>query len=262
MMPQVTARVRRPPVIAVTGATGALGGRVAGPPVRRRRPPTCGSSSGTPSGHRSSPARRSARTPAAIPTPPASGRRWRAWTPSTSCRPPRPRTGCAQHVAAVDAAVDGRCAADRLHVLPRREPGRGLHPRPAARRHRGPDPRRPGSGRPSCGTPCTPTSSRSSPRPRTAARSSPPRPAQGRTSFVSRDDLADVAVAVLLDDTGRFDGQALEVTGPEALTMAEAAERARRGHRAARRLPRADRRGGVGDPPSLRASRTGRSRAG
>ena len=46
----------------------------------------------------------------------------------------------------------------------------------------------------------------------------------GRTSFVSRDDLADVAVAVLRDDSGRFDGQALEVTGPEALTMAEAAD--------------------------------------
>jgi uncharacterized protein YbjT (DUF2867 family) len=45
----------------------------------------------------------------------------------------------------------------------------------------------------------------------------------GRTSFVSRDDLADVAVAVLLrEDTG-LDGQALEVTGPEALTMTEAA---------------------------------------
>jgi uncharacterized protein YbjT (DUF2867 family) len=35
----------------------------------------------------------------------------------------------------------------------------------------------------------------------------------GRTSFVSRDDLADVGAAVLLDDSGRFDGQALEVTG-------------------------------------------------
>jgi uncharacterized protein YbjT (DUF2867 family) len=46
---------------------------------------------------------------------------------------------------------------------------------------------------------------------------------QGRTGFVSRDDLADVAVAVLLDDSGRFDGQALEVTGPEALSMTEAA---------------------------------------
>jgi uncharacterized protein YbjT (DUF2867 family) len=45
----------------------------------------------------------------------------------------------------------------------------------------------------------------------------------GRASFVSRDDLADVAAAVLRDDSGRFDGQALEVTGPEALTLAEAA---------------------------------------
>jgi uncharacterized protein YbjT (DUF2867 family) len=47
---------------------------------------------------------------------------------------------------------------------------------------------------------------------------------EGRTSFVSRDDLADVGAAVLLDDSGRFDGQALEVTGPEALTMTEAAQ--------------------------------------
>ncbi|MCW2533774.1 MAG: NmrA family protein [Blastococcus sp.] len=45
----------------------------------------------------------------------------------------------------------------------------------------------------------------------------------GRTSFVSRDDLADVGAAVLLDDSGRFDGQALDVTGPEALSMADAA---------------------------------------
>jgi NAD(P)H dehydrogenase (quinone) len=45
----------------------------------------------------------------------------------------------------------------------------------------------------------------------------------GRTGFVSRDDLADVAAAVLLDDSGELDGQALEVTGPEALSMAEAA---------------------------------------
>jgi uncharacterized protein YbjT (DUF2867 family) len=45
----------------------------------------------------------------------------------------------------------------------------------------------------------------------------------GRTSFVSRDDCADVGAAVLLDDSGAHDGQALDVTGPEALTMAEAA---------------------------------------
>lgn len=46
----------------------------------------------------------------------------------------------------------------------------------------------------------------------------------GRTGFVSRDDLADVAAAVLLDDSGRFDGQTLDVTGPEALTLGEAAQ--------------------------------------
>jgi NAD(P)H dehydrogenase (quinone) len=47
---------------------------------------------------------------------------------------------------------------------------------------------------------------------------------EGRTGFVSRDDLADVGAAVLLDDSDRFDGRALDVTGPEALTMAEAAD--------------------------------------
>jgi NAD(P)H dehydrogenase (quinone) len=46
---------------------------------------------------------------------------------------------------------------------------------------------------------------------------------QGRVGFASRDDLADVATAVLLDDSGSLDGQALEVTGPEALTMEQAA---------------------------------------
>jgi uncharacterized protein YbjT (DUF2867 family) len=46
---------------------------------------------------------------------------------------------------------------------------------------------------------------------------------EGRTSFVSRDDLADVAVAVLRRTDTDLDGQALEVTGPEALTMTEAA---------------------------------------
>lgn len=45
----------------------------------------------------------------------------------------------------------------------------------------------------------------------------------GRTSFVSRDDLADVGAAVLLDDSDRFDGRALDVTGPSALSLGEAA---------------------------------------
>ena len=45
----------------------------------------------------------------------------------------------------------------------------------------------------------------------------------GRAGFVSRDDLADVAAAVLLREDDELDGQALEVTGPEALTLAESA---------------------------------------
>src|SRR3954453_8848733 len=45
----------------------------------------------------------------------------------------------------------------------------------------------------------------------------------GRVGFVSRDDPADVGAAVLLDDSGALDGQALDVTGPEALSLAEAA---------------------------------------
>ena len=45
----------------------------------------------------------------------------------------------------------------------------------------------------------------------------------GRASFVSRDDLADVAAAVLLDDSPALDGAVLEVTGPEALSLDDAA---------------------------------------
>jgi NAD(P)H dehydrogenase (quinone) len=45
----------------------------------------------------------------------------------------------------------------------------------------------------------------------------------GRLAWVARDDIADVAVAVLLDDAGH-DGQTYDMTGPEALTMAETAE--------------------------------------
>jgi uncharacterized protein YbjT (DUF2867 family) len=46
---------------------------------------------------------------------------------------------------------------------------------------------------------------------------------EGRTGFVSRDDLADVAAAVLLRDDEDLDGLVLEVTGPEALSLSEAA---------------------------------------
>ncbi|MGY1707529.1 NmrA family NAD(P)-binding protein [Geodermatophilus sp. SYSU D00697] len=45
---------------------------------------------------------------------------------------------------------------------------------------------------------------------------------EGRASFVSRDDLAGVGAAVLLDDSGALDGRALDVTGPAALSLDEA----------------------------------------
>ncbi len=46
---------------------------------------------------------------------------------------------------------------------------------------------------------------------------------EGRTGFVSRDDLADVGAAVLLRDDDDLAGAVLDVTGPEALALAEAA---------------------------------------
>jgi NAD(P)H dehydrogenase (quinone) len=46
--------------------------------------------------------------------------------------------------------------------------------------------------------------------------------ADGRAAMVARDDIADVAVAVLLG--GGHDGRSYDMTGPEALTLAEAAE--------------------------------------
>jgi NAD(P)H dehydrogenase (quinone) len=44
----------------------------------------------------------------------------------------------------------------------------------------------------------------------------------GRVAWVARDDIADVVVAVLLGDG--YDGETYDMTGPEALTMAETAE--------------------------------------
>jgi uncharacterized protein YbjT (DUF2867 family) len=49
--------------------------------------------------------------------------------------------------------------------------------------------------------------------------------ADGRVAAVTRDDIADVAAAVLLADGDRHDGRSYDLTGPEALTMAEVAQR-------------------------------------
>jgi NAD(P)H dehydrogenase (quinone) len=45
----------------------------------------------------------------------------------------------------------------------------------------------------------------------------------GRVAAVARDDIAEVAVAVLGDDTGTHDGRTYDLTGPEAFTLDEAA---------------------------------------
>jgi NAD(P)H dehydrogenase (quinone) len=46
----------------------------------------------------------------------------------------------------------------------------------------------------------------------------------GRVAAVTRDDIADVAAAVLVDDGDRHDGRTYDMTGPEALSMEEIAE--------------------------------------
>src|SRR5215211_1820979 len=48
--------------------------------------------------------------------------------------------------------------------------------------------------------------------------------ADGRVAAVARDDIADAAVAVLLEAGDGHDGRTYDLTGPEALTMDEAAE--------------------------------------
>jgi uncharacterized protein YbjT (DUF2867 family) len=47
----------------------------------------------------------------------------------------------------------------------------------------------------------------------------------GRVSLVTHEDIAEVLVGVLRDSTGSYDGTILAVTGPESLMLAEAAER-------------------------------------
>jgi len=46
----------------------------------------------------------------------------------------------------------------------------------------------------------------------------------GKTSFVLRNDLAEAGAIILLDETGKYDNQSLELTGPKALSMGDVAE--------------------------------------
>jgi uncharacterized protein YbjT (DUF2867 family) len=47
----------------------------------------------------------------------------------------------------------------------------------------------------------------------------------GRVSLVTHEDIAEVIVGLLRDQTGGYDGRILTVTGPESLTLGEAADR-------------------------------------
>jgi len=46
----------------------------------------------------------------------------------------------------------------------------------------------------------------------------------GKTSFVLRNELAEAGAIILLDETGKYDNQSLELTGPKALSWGEIAD--------------------------------------
>jgi len=46
----------------------------------------------------------------------------------------------------------------------------------------------------------------------------------GKTSFVSRDQLSEAGAIILLDETGKYDDQSLELTGPKALSWGDIAD--------------------------------------
>lgn len=46
----------------------------------------------------------------------------------------------------------------------------------------------------------------------------------GKTSFVLRNELAEAGAIILLDETGKYDNQSLELTGPKALSWSDVAD--------------------------------------
>jgi len=68
----------------------------------------------------------------------------------------------------------------------------------------------------------------------------------GRVSLVGHRDIAEVLVKILGDTTGRYDGAVLPITGPEALTLAEAGSFEAITAQEARRI-----RSEAGEPPHL-----------
>ena len=68
----------------------------------------------------------------------------------------------------------------------------------------------------------------------------------GRVSLVGHRDIAEVLVAILRDTSGRYDGAVLPITGPEAVTLAEAGSFESITAQEARRI-----RSEAGEPPHL-----------
>ena len=122
-----------------------------------------------------------------------------------------------QHFSVDHRGARRRRRADRLHVVPRRGPGRDLHVRARSLPHGAADP----------ATGIRSTFLRDSLYldfvPFLAGDDGVIRgPAgDGRVAAVARDDVADVAVAVLTSDG--HDGKTYDLTGPEAFTLGEAA---------------------------------------
>ena len=241
-------------LIAVTGATGALGGRVVERLAAAGRRPRCGWSSATPRGRPQLPGAEVVANPGGYAdggrAPRGAGRRGhplpgvgrRGRGPAAAApRPPstpRPRPGVQRivYTSFVGARPDATFTLVRQHAATEEA-----------------DPRRPASGH----LPAAQHVRRLRPvlrhASRTAARSSPPRPGRAAPASSRATTWPTSPPPCCSTTPAALDGQALEVTGPEALTLAEAADGAHRGHRRARGVPRPDRRGGVGDPPALRA---------
>lgn len=85
---------------------------------------------------------------------------------------------------------------------------------------------------------------------------------EGRVSAVSHEDIADAASAVLLDEGTGHDGATYELTGPEAFTLAEAAEELSLRHRPHGPVRARDRGGGLRLPCPLRCRGLGGGKLG
>ena len=242
-------------MLAVTGATGRLGGRVARRlaaagvrqrlVVTRRRP------------RARTPGAETARGDYSDADGAAPGVRRRG-DGLHGLRRGRPRTGWpSTHVRR--RRRRGRRAAPRLRLVLRRGPGRHVHAGPGPLGDRGaPAGQRPAAHDPA-GQPVPGLLAATSPA--TTASSAGPA-GDGRVAAVAQDDIADVAVDVLRRRRAGTTARTYDLTGPAALTLDEVA--AQLGEATGRRIsvPAGEPRGGVRLPRPLRRARLAGRRVG